>query len=84
MEAEKVFRAKDKAGFTQYEKRLLAVLEMDCVNEWILKTRYNDLKARWERVQEAGDEYTTTSLFDILGQYKLTGKTLALFSTITC
>ena len=33
---------------------------MDCVDEWTLQTRYNDLKARWERVQEAGDEYTAT------------------------
>ena len=60
MEAAKVFRAKEKVGFTRYEKRLLAVLEMDCVDEWTLQTRYNDLKARWERVQEAGDEYTAT------------------------
>ena len=59
MEAAKAKRTTAKLGFTRYEKRLKAVLELDEADEWTLKTRYNDLKVRWERVQETHDEYTT-------------------------
>jgi len=59
MEAAKAKRTTAKSGFTRYEKRLKAVLELDEADEWTLKTRYDDLKVRWERVQETHDEYTT-------------------------
>ena len=59
MDAAKSKRTTTKSGFTRYEKRLKAVLELDEADEWTLKTRYEDLKVRWERVQEAHDEYVT-------------------------
>jgi len=59
MDTAKSKRTTAKSGFTRYEKRLKAVLELDEADEWTLKTRYEDLKVRWERVQEAHDEYVT-------------------------
>ena len=58
MEAAKKKRTTEKAGFTRYEKRLRYILELEVVDEWTVQTRYNDLKVRWERVQEAHDEYS--------------------------
>ena len=57
MDAAKAKRTTAKSQFTRYEKRLIAVLDLPDADEWILKTCYEDLKVRWERLQDAHDEY---------------------------
>ena len=57
MDAAKAKRTTAKSQFTRYEKRLIAVLDLPDADEWTLKTRYEDFKVRWERLQDAHDEY---------------------------
>ena len=59
MDAAKAKRTSAKARFTLYEKRLMNLLEEAEVDTWTMTNRYEDLKLRWERVQEAQDEYTS-------------------------
>ena len=59
MEAAKSKRTSAKGRFTLYEKRLKSLLDAEEIDSWTLKNRYEDLKLRWERVQEAHDEYTS-------------------------
>jgi len=59
MDAAKAKRTSAKARFTTYEKRVLSLLETDDIDSWTLNNRYDDLKMRWERVQEAHDDYTS-------------------------
>ena len=59
MEAAKSKRTSAKGRFTLYENRLKSLLDAEEIDSWTLKNRYEDLKLRWERVQEAHDEYTS-------------------------
>ena len=59
MDAAKTRQTTAKSVFTRYEKRLKTVLELEDADAWTLNNRYGDLKLRWERVQEAHDEYAT-------------------------
>ena len=59
MDAAKTRRTTAKSVFTRYEKRLKTVLELEDADAWTLNNRYDDLKLRWERVQESHDEYVT-------------------------
>ena len=53
MEAAKFKRTSAKGRFTLYENRLKSLLDAEEIDSWTLKNRYEDLKLRWERVQEA-------------------------------
>ena len=57
MNAAKAKRTTAKAQFTTYEKRLKTVMELPNADTWTISTRYDDLKVRWEKLQEAHDEY---------------------------
>lgn len=58
MDAAKMKRTSAKGQFTRYETRLKSLLREDDVDTWTLNKRYNDLKDRWEKVQDAHEEYT--------------------------
>jgi len=59
MEAAKAKRTTTKAQFTRYEKRLKTVMDQPEADTWTVNTRYEDLKVRWEKLQEAHDEYVS-------------------------
>jgi len=48
MDSAKAKRTTAKSQFTRYEKRLGSVLDLPDTDEWTLKTRYEDLKVRFE------------------------------------
>ena len=57
MEATKVKRTTAKGQFTRYENRLKATIDQDDMDSWTMNKRYDDLKERWDKVQDAHYEY---------------------------
>ena len=59
MEAAKTKRTTAKSQFTRYEKRLKDAVVSEEIDEWTVNRRYEDLKDRWDKTQDAHDEYTS-------------------------
>jgi hypothetical protein len=69
MEAAKKKRTTAKSQFTRYENRLKDALISEEIDEWTVNRRYEDLKERWDKTQDANDEYISllTEPDDITG-----------------
>ena len=57
METAKKKRTVAKSQFTRYENRLKDAIVSKEIDEWTLNRRYEDLKDRWDKTQDANDEF---------------------------
>ena len=59
MEAAKKIRNTAKGQYTRSENRLKAAVDAEQVDVWTLDKRYSELKEKWDKLQDAHDEYAS-------------------------